>query len=338
MALMITPRGSSESSSCPVVVGVVLRLVLVFVVLQAAFGLPAINAGPNGVPVAVVAPASTEEIIAEILSAGDENAFEVSGLGSTSEAEEAILARDVYGAFVVEGGELTVLTASAAGAAVAALLRQTGQGVAGALHLSVGVQDLRPFTEADPNGVGLTAGALPLALGGWIAAVAIMATVAGARQCAIAAFAFAMIGGIAMTAVLRFWFGTIEAACFWPTVLGAMLSIVATSFTVLGLQKLFGRVGMAIAVVILIFFGAPLSGLASAPSLLPSPWGAVGQLLPPGAAGTLLRNLAFFEGAATLVPIAVLSGWLILGLGCYLLGVARDRRLGDDTSTGNGHG
>jgi len=57
-----------------------------------------------------------------------------------------------------------------------------------------------------------------------------------------------------------------------------------------------------------------VSGLTSAPELLPQPWGAVGQLLPPGATGTLLRSVAFFDGAGGAVAAWVLGAWAAGGL------------------------
>ena len=53
-------------------------------------------------------------------------------------------------------------------------------------------------------------------------------------------------------------------------------------------------------------------------SLVPGPWGAIGQPLPPGAAGTLMRSVVFFDGAGA--PHAVLLGWAAAGF--VLLGVA----------------
>ena len=60
--------------------------------------------------------------------------------------------------------------------------------------------------------------------------------------------------------------------------------------------------------------GNPLSGLTSAPEMLPQPWGALGQSLPPGAGGTLLRSVAFFDGAGAAVSGWVLGAWAGVGL------------------------
>ena len=77
------------------------------------------------------------------------------------------------------------------------------------------------------------------------------------------------------------------------------LAIAATAWTILGLRSALGLAGLGVGAVLLILLGNPLSGLASAPELLPAGWGTLGQFLPPGAAGSLLRSSAFFDG---LVP------------------------------------
>jgi hypothetical protein len=59
--------------------------------------------------------------------------------------------------------------------------------------------------------------------------------------------------------------------------------------------------------------GNPLSGLNSAPELLPSGWGQVGQWLPQGANATLLRSTAFFDGAGATTPLLVLTCWALVG-------------------------
>jgi hypothetical protein len=44
------------------------------------------------------------------------------------------------------------------------------------------------------------------------------------------------------------------------------------------------------------------------------------QLLPPGAALTALRNVEYFDWAATLAPLLMLAAWAIGGLTLGLLG------------------
>jgi hypothetical protein len=56
--------------------------------------------------------------------------------------------------------------------------------------------------------------------------------------------------------------------------------------------------------------------------LLPQPWGSVGQWLPVGAGGSLLRSTAFFDGAGSAGPLWVLAGYALAGLVLALVGRA----------------
>jgi hypothetical protein len=314
----IPDKNASRPSNWPAIMAVTLLLTALIVLFLVAFALPNLRSAPQGIPVALSAPA----VVAPLVTRGFESAypggFDIIRTENEAEARELILNRSAYGAFILDATSLTVLTASAASFAMASVLEAAAEQLSQITPLPVNILDVAPFTESDPRGIGLSAGALPIVLGGWIAAMGIIALIRGNRQRLIAAAAFALFGGFALTAVLQFWFGTF-AGNYWLTSLAATMGIAATSFLVLGLQRLLSGAGIAVAAVLLILLGNPLSGLATAPELLPAPWGALGQLLPPGATGTLLRNVAFFDGAATATPLTTLALWTITGLALYFL-------------------
>lgn len=319
-----SPTRSAPSSWSHVAV-MTLALVGAIMVLLTAFALPGVKSGLHEVPVAVVGPAPQTAALTARLDAAAPGAFDVRVLTSADQAREQILGREVYGALLVGDSGVTLDVASAASPAVATALTQAVTSLGAVASIPVQVEDVRPFPTGDPKGVGLSTGAVPLALGGWIAAVGIMAGVRGARQRLLTGAGFAVLGGLGLVAILQYGFGTTDGS-YWLTALGAMLGAGAACFAVLGLQRMFGKLGLGIAVVALILLGSPLSGLTSAPELLPAPWGAIGQFLPPGATGTLLRNLALFDGAATTGPILVLAGWLLGGLALFGAGTLRARR------------
>lgn len=311
-------EGQKLESGWQKIVTVTLLLTAIIVVFLVAFALPNIHSSPKHVPIALVAAEPFATAIPKGLDTLSPGSFTVTLVDSPERARQLILDRSIYGAIVMEKSGLTVLIASAASFPVSAAITGVGEQIGRRVSLPVKIDDIVPFSESDPRGIGLSAGALPIALGGWIAAVGIIATIRGARQRVIAAASFAMLGGFTLTAVLQFWLGTFTGN-YWLTALCAALGIAATCFLVLGLQQLLKGVGIGIAAVLLILLGNPLSGLASAPELLPEPWGAVGQLLPPGATGTLLRNVAFFDGAAAINPMVALIFWLLAGLAMYVL-------------------
>ncbi|WP_116947473.1 hypothetical protein [Jiangella endophytica] len=296
---------------------VVAGLTLLLLALLSAFALPPLHSGANDVPIAVGGGDLTAE-----LDAREPGGYAVTTVADADEARALILDREVYGAFLLDstGRPDEMLLATAASSAVATRLRALGA------ELGAGtVTDVRPFPADDPTGAGLSAGALPLALGGWIAAVVLLMTVRGPARQAAGAAAFAVVAGLALTALLRFGFGTFDGA-YWATAAAAALGISATAWTILGLRTALGNAGLAVGAIALILLGNPLSGLASAPELLPAGWGALGQLLPPGAAGSLLRSVAYFDGAGAAGPLLVLAGWLAGGVALFVLGVGRARR------------
>jgi hypothetical protein len=107
-------------------------------------------------------------------------------------------------------------------------------------------------------------------------------------------------------------FGSIDQN-FWGVAGGLSLGIAAALLFVLGLGSLFGRVGLGIGAALAVLVGNPLSGLASAPEMLPSGWGAFGQLLPQGATATLLRSTAYLSGAGATTAVVVLTCWAAAG-------------------------
>lgn len=64
----------------------------------------------------------------------------------------------------------------------------------------------------------------------------------------------------------------------------------------------------------MMFVANPLSGMATGWQWLPQPWGAIGQQLPIGAAGTALRSVAFFDGTGMTHALIVLVCWAAAGL------------------------
>ena len=104
------------------------------------------------------------------------------------------------------------------------------------------------------------------------------------------------------------------AASALPITLASILPAIALVFVV-G-QRVWIRAaaaGLAIGAGLAVLIGNPLSGLTSAPEMLPAGWGTLGQLLPQGATATLLRSTAHFGGAGAESAILVLSCWAAVG-------------------------
>ncbi|NEC69169.1 ABC transporter permease [Streptomyces sp. SID9727] len=307
---------------------VVLLVPLVVTLALWAFAWPAARTAPRDLPVGIAGTAPAADRLQQRFEERD-GAFDVHRYDSEAAARAAIEDRTVYGAVVVttEGPEL--LTASAGGTVVAQLLREavTAGAPAGS---EVPVTDVVAAPATDPRGAVLGASILPLAIAGVAAgAAATLLRLRGARA-GVALLGVAVVVGLLATAVTDSWLGALTGA-WWSEAGTIALTVLAVGAPVAGLAALIGTPGIGLGALLMVLLGNPFSGVTSAPELLPRPVGLIGQLLPPGASGSMLRSVAFFDGAAAAVPALTLGVWAALGLVAVLVG-GRRRTAADPTA------
>lgn len=321
------------------VVGLALGVSLVIGVLVTAFAWPSVRSEPHEVPLAVAGPQEVAAQVEARLGEVQPDGFDVVKVPGEAAAREAIANREVYGAIISDpNGPPTVLTASAGSPAVAGVLSELAAGLPGEPGSEAGggdggaiaVQDVVPLPESDPRGVGLTTSVFPMAIGGMVLGVAMTygvrgtgvqrAGATGARRRVLGAWLGAAGGGVVTALVAQTWLGSL-AGNWWANAGVVAMVLAAISTAVIGLVMVLRQPGIAIAALLFIVLGNPLSGVTSAPEMLPSGWGEIGQSLPLGAGGSLLRSTAYFDGAAAGGPLLVLSGWIALGLVLVLVGM-----------------
>ena len=190
--------------------------------------------------------------------------------------------------------------------------------------VSVTVTDIVPLASGDSTGAGLALAALPLIMGGIGGAMMLSTAIKGLRRQLYSALIYSVMGGLVVTGILQGWFDVMQGS-YWMNALIIGLEVAALSSTVIGAKNAFGNVGMAVVSVTMLLVGNPLSGATVPAYFLPSPWGAVGRLLPPGAALDLLRNVSYFPQAPSMTSWLVLLAWLALGIA--LNWVAKLRRV-----------
>jgi hypothetical protein len=303
---------------------VVTLLTAIITVVMIGFAWPAARSAPRDVPLGLVGPPPAVAQVQGSLEHAIPGGFEITAQPDRAAAIQAIRARDIYGAIVLGPDGPEVLTASAAGPAVSQILSQASSRLAAQSPNSAKLTDIVPLSADDPRGAGLAAGALPLVLGGIVAAGLLSQLVKSGIQRVAGAAAFAITGSLSLTAVLQFWLGSLEGNYALNATVIA-LSIAAISLTLLGLEWLLGTPGLILGAATMMLLGNSLSGMSSAPEMLPSGWGALGRYLPPGATGTALRSESFFDGAAVGKPLLVLTCWIALGLALCGLGALRNR-------------
>jgi hypothetical protein len=296
---------------------IALGVVAVQALLMLWFAWPAQKTAPRDVPVVAVGPAPAVSALTTKLN----GAFTVTPAADATAADTAIRNRDAYAAFLIGPSGVTVHVASAASPALAQLLgqavQQLGNGAA------VPVVDVVASPVDDPHGAGFASAFLPLVLTSLAAGIALLFVVRAHAVRLVGVVLFAVAAGLLAAGVMH-GLGLL-AGSYWAAAAAIALLTLAVSATVSGFGALLGNPGIGFGVLLMFLLGNPISGLASAPQLLPRPWGVIGQFLPPGAGATLLRSAAFFDWAGSAAAIAVLAGWAALGLGLTAIGHFRDR-------------
>ncbi|MBO1332385.1 ABC transporter permease [Streptomyces sp. VRA16 Mangrove soil] len=288
-----------------------------------AFAWPATRTAPRDLPLGVAGAPAAAAPVERRLAARD-GAFEVHRYADEAAARAAIEDRKVYGAVVATPDGPKLLTASAASPVVAQLLQQalTAQAPAGTKVTTV---DVVPAPAADPRGAALSSSILPLVIAGVAAGAAVTLMRLRGVRAVCTLLGIAAVVGIVGAALADSWLGALTGD--WWTEAGVLgLTSLAISGSVAGLAALLGPAGIGLGAVTMVLLGNAFSGVASAPQLLPEPVGAIGQLLPPGAGGSLLRSVAYFDGAAATTPVITLAAWAGPGLTAVLLGSLRGRR------------
>lgn len=320
-----------QRSPAQIILGSSLLLPLLASALLYIFAWPAINTKPHHLPVGFVTTPTLEARLPRLLERIQEGGFEPRFYTSELEARAAIQRREIYGALLIDPAtpsEFTLLTASAASPTVAQLLTGIGNSL-GALLSAAGfsisspkVNDIVPATSSDPRQVGLAAGALPLILSGVITALLLVGGLGRLGQQIVGLGLVMLTTGMTLAAIWQYTFGTL-AGSYGLNALVTGLTVGAIAASVAGLGATMGTPGFGLGLATLLLLSNPFSAINSAPQLLPEPWGAIGQGLPLGAFGTLIRSVAFFNGEGGGQAWMVLLLWLCFGLALMWVGSSR---------------
>ncbi|GIJ53581.1 hypothetical protein [Virgisporangium aurantiacum] len=329
----VTPRRT------PPVAVVLAAVVAVQALLMLWFAWPAQKAEPRDLPVVVAGPQQAADALAAKLGAAREGAFDVTTVADAAAADAALTDRTAYAAFIVSqpvaslgdkpaAAGVEVHVASAASPAVATALSQLAAQMQAQFGQpggpAVKVVDVVPTSADDPRGAGFAGSFLPLILTS-IGAGVVVALLARSRPVRVAAIVGYGAGAGLLAAGLMHWTGVLAGSYLGGATAIALLtgSIAAT---VAGLYALLGRPGIALGAVLAFVVGNPLSGLATAPEMLPQPWGEIGQFLPVGAGATLIRSASYFDWAGATRSAIVLASYVVVGLILVATAGARRRR------------
>ncbi len=322
------PRPGEPARALAMVLGLTAGLSLIL----ALFVSIAVHSGPNGVRLAVAGPApAVQQITGALAQAGGADAFEVTVVGDEAAARTALQERTADGAIVIGSNGSTVFTASAGSPAIAQALNAAAVELSGAPGAGPAVVDVVPVPQGDAHGVGLAAGSLPMIIAGLVLGAAAALSLRARWTVLVTVVGGAVAIGLSFAGVLA-WLG-VSGGNYLAEASAISLAVATSGLVVAGLARLMGAAGVGVGALLLVIVGNPLSGIATSPRLLPGPWGEVGQWLPTGAGGTLLRTAAYFPEATVAFPVWVLLGWAVLGAGAVMIGQHRGKNPHEKAAT-----
>lgn len=315
--------------------GVALVAIGIQALMVFAFTAPTVHNAPHRVPLAVSAPAPARGALELRLEQAAPGAFAVHEVADEGAARAALADREAYGAVVVTTQGPHMLVASAASPTVATLLTQVGSHLtATSPDATAQVTDVVPASAADPHGAAFTSMVLPLVMSALIGGVLVTIKLPRLRERVLATLLFALGGGTAVTLIAGHALGFLPGS-FLPVAASIAVPILAISAFSIATASLIGRYGFALAGAIMVLLSNPLSAASSAPQLLPTPWGRIGQDLPAGAAATLIRSTAFFHGHGATHAEVVLGVW-VAGAAAMIAAAGMRSRLRTRTHAGHG--
>lgn len=343
----VSPRNVSGLGIAIVLGGALIQLLLGVYYLSMAH-----SPKPHDLPIGIVASAEQQaQIVPELEADGQ---FVVDEYDDADSLVQAIKKRDAYGGVVLDGANHTLYIASAASPAVANILRSTYTGAHGdevadtvkevteagtpvdaATVLRVTtpatITDVVPLPADDSAGSSLSFIIQALVLGGSIASIALgrlgkiteRSMARGIGHAALLILYAALSAGVGLLAMTLF--GVSAGADRWELFGGLALASLAITASVAAVVALIGPAGTLLGG-LYFTLGLIISGASIAPEMLPGGSRVIGQVLPPGAGATVVRDSLYFPDAATGGPFVVLGLFAGIGLLVVLLTNALDYR------------
>ncbi|WP_433430555.1 ABC transporter permease [Nonomuraea sp. CA-141351] len=278
---------------------------------------------PHHLPVAVVG-VTAETVRGKAFVEGLEKSLEASLVlrfyPTYAEARQAIEEQRVFAVFVVRGADVNMDVSSASGASVAQLLTEEAPRVAARVGVRLTVRDVKPLQRADPRGLAIFYITLAAVIIGFTGAAQLSANAADLNAGERIAFTavYAALGAFAIVAIVDWLLGALDLP-----VPESWLILALTTFTTGMVFTMFntflGRWAMLPTWGLMVLLGNPSSGGAVSWPLLPSPLGAIGRWLPPGASVNAQHTAVYFRGHQSLMPFLVLAGWALVSCVVFLI-------------------
>lgn len=342
-----TPRLLRRKVLTLIVLGVVVQVVLSAYYLSMAH-----SPSPHDLPVGYVA---TDRVAGQVESSiEDGGSFTATRYADTDALVASIKAKETYGGVDVGAARPHLYIASAAGVSAATAIRtaftavvqdQTAQAVKAAtdkgqavpaatvqdLAAPPAVTDVVPLPDDDRSGTSLAFLIQALVIGATVASTGLGRIGPLTRRsmrrgvghvATLVAYAAASAAAVLIAAEV---FGVIPDGTALRTYLIFLLLSLAVTGSVAGLVALVGEPGRGLGTVYFVV-GLVISGASVLPEFLPTFGRVFGQVIPPGAGATAIRDSLYFPDASIARPVVVLGLYAAIGLTTVLVSNALANR------------
>ncbi len=279
------------------------------------------NPTPHQIPLAVVGGNGPVQRAAFVsgMEGALKTALELRDFPTYEAAVQAVEEQQVFGVIEVAGRRARLNVAGAAGASVAELLKEAGPKVGARIGVAVTVRDLKPLQPADPRGLALFYISIAAVIIGFLGAAQLHVHAAGLRPWQRIGFtlAYAVLGGFTIAAVVDWLLGALNLP-FVESWLILALTMFTSGMVFSMFNTLIGRWALVPTWGVMVLIGNPSSGGAVSWPLLPSPFGAIGRWLPPGASVNAQHTAVYFGGHQHPLPFLVLAAWALVSCVVFL--------------------
>lgn len=318
---------SVEAIAGPLVAGLV-----VLVTLIGLIGTAIRDPRPHDIPVGVVGPATAVQPLTAALASNAPGTFDFTTYSSEAAARAALDEESVDGALILGGGPPHLIVAGASGEAQSGVITAVFTGAFAAQGAPLSVEVVHAYGSGDPHGLVLFFLVLATIISTFVAQVVLLvrggSAGLGLRLVVTAAWALVAGGaGVGMAAWLVGGYDLATAAAM--AALLALMSFAIGSVTA-GLAMLLGAPGIGLSGLVVVLLDLISSGGPAGPQFLPDAYRTLSPWMPAGEVAGALRSVLYFDSTAAVVPVAVMSAWLVAGLILMVVGsvVRRGRESG----------
>ena len=327
-------RESPAALLAPIVGGLLLLVTLLGLV-----GTAVNDPKPHDIAVGLVGPPPATQQISSAFATNAPGTFQFTTYNSEADARAAIDSRAIDGALILGSGAPNLIVAGAAGDVAVGVMTAAFTKVFQAQSVTLQIETVHPFASGDAHGLLLFFVVVAVVVS-TLVSQAILYTIAGKAgigpRVAVVA-AYAVFSGLAAMGVALWIVGDFGSG-FWPATAVVMIGSAAVGAAVAGMIRLFGRVGIALSVLIVVLLDLVSSGGPGGSQLLPDYYRALSPWMPAPQLFSAIRGELYFNGEGVITPVLGLFGWIAGGVVLMVLGhgiASRRAAPGPATATEN---